>query len=225
MQPCPCYRAVLERCSSGLRGTPGKRVYSKRVSGVRISFSPQTEKENQRQVHLNADFLFPVCTAPPQAAGDVGATATKSQERRRRAGPPTGDVGTTATKSPREGGVQDRLREMPERQRRNLREKEVRGTAYRKCRGDRGRNPGKKEARWTAYGRCRGARGRNLREKEACGAACERCRSASGRNPGEKEARGTACGRCRSASGRNLREKEARGTAYGLSRSSMRTTC
>ena len=154
MQPCPCYRAVLERCSSGLRGTPGKRVYSKRVSGVRISFSPQTEKENQRQVHLNADFLFPVCTAPPQAAGDVGATADEIPERRRRAGPPaedvgapgdiiserrrcagppardagapadeiperrrcagppTGDVETTATKSRREGGAQDRLREM-----------------------------------------------------------------------------------------------------------------
>ena len=91
MQPCPCYRAVLERCSSGLRGTPGKRVYSKRVSGVRISFSPQNEKENQRQVHLNADFLFPVCTAPPQAAGDVGAPANEIPERRRRAGPPTGD--------------------------------------------------------------------------------------------------------------------------------------
>lgn len=96
MQPCPCYRAVLERCSSGLRGTPGKRVYSKRVSGVRISFSPQTEKENQRQVHLNADFLFPVCTAPPQAAGDVGTTADEISERRRRTGPPTGDVGATA---------------------------------------------------------------------------------------------------------------------------------
>ena len=93
MQSCPCYRAVLERCSSGLRGTPGKRVYSKRVSGVRISFSPQTGKENQRQVHLNADFLFPVCTAPPQAAGDVGAPANEISERRRRAGPPTGDVG------------------------------------------------------------------------------------------------------------------------------------
>ncbi len=117
MQPCPCYRAVLERCSSGLRGTPGKRVYSKRVSGVRISFSPQTEKENQRQVHLNADFLFPVCTAPPQAAGDVGAPANEISERRRRAGPPTGDAGATATKSPREGGAQDRLREMSERQR------------------------------------------------------------------------------------------------------------
>ena len=96
MQPCPCYRAVLERCSSGLRGTPGKRVYSKRVSGVRISFSPQTEKENQRQVHLNADFLFPVCTAPPQAAGDVGATANEIPERRRCARPPTGDVGAPA---------------------------------------------------------------------------------------------------------------------------------
>ena len=95
MQPCPCYRAVLERCSSGLRGTPGKRVYSKRVSGVRISFSPQTEKENQRQVHLNADFLFPVCTAQPQAAGDAGATADEIPERRKRAGPPAGDVGAT----------------------------------------------------------------------------------------------------------------------------------
>lgn len=100
MQPCPCYRAVLERCSSGLRGTPGKRVYSKRVSGVRISFSPQTGKENQRQVHLNADFLFLVCTAPPQAAGDVGAPANGIPERRRCAGPPTGDVGATANEIP-----------------------------------------------------------------------------------------------------------------------------
>ena len=31
----------LERCSSGLRGTPGKRVYAKSVSRVRIPFSPQ----------------------------------------------------------------------------------------------------------------------------------------------------------------------------------------
>ena len=100
MQPCPCYRAILERCSSGLRGTPGKRVYSKRVSGVRISFSPQTEKENQRQVHLNADFLFPVRTAPPQAAGDVGAPANEISERRRRAWPPAGDVGATTDEIP-----------------------------------------------------------------------------------------------------------------------------
>ena len=117
MQSCPCYRAVLERCSSGLRGTPGKRVYSKRVSGVRISFSPQTEKENQRQVHLNADFLFLVCTSPPQAAGDVGAPANEISERRRCAGLPTGDVEATATKSRREGGARGRLREMSERQR------------------------------------------------------------------------------------------------------------
>lgn len=130
--------AVLERCSSGLRGTPGKRVYSKRVSGVRISFSPLTEKENQRQVHLNADFLFPVCTAPPQAAGDVGATANEISERRRRAGPPTGDVGATADEIPERrrragpptgdvgttaNGIPERrrcagrLREMSERQR------------------------------------------------------------------------------------------------------------
>lgn len=126
MQPCPCYRAVLERCSSGLRGTPGKRVYSKRVSGVRISFSPQTEKENQRQVHLNADFLFPVCTAPPQAAGDVGAPANEIPERRRRAGPPTGDAGTTANETserrrragPPTGDVGATADEIPERRRR-----------------------------------------------------------------------------------------------------------
>ena len=129
--------AVLERCSSGLRGTPGKRVYSKRVSGVRISFSPQTEKENQRQVHLNADFLFPVCTAPPQAAGDVGAIATKSRREggardrlwemsgrqrtksRRKGGAQDRLLemsGRQRTKSRRKGGAQDRLREMPERQ-------------------------------------------------------------------------------------------------------------
>ena len=126
MQPCPCYRAVLERCSSGLRGTPGKRVYSKRVSGVRISFSPQTEKENQRQVHLNADFLFPVYTAPPQAAGDVGAPANEISERRRCARPPTGDVGAPANEIPERrrcawpptGDVGATANEIPERRRR-----------------------------------------------------------------------------------------------------------
>lgn len=125
MQPCPCYRAVLERCSSGLRGTPGKRVYSKRVSGVRISFSPQTEKENQRQVHLNADFLFPVCTAPPQAAGDVGAPANEISERRRCAEPPTGDAGATADEiserrrraGPPTGDIGASANEIPERRR------------------------------------------------------------------------------------------------------------
>ena len=126
MQSCPCYRAVLERCSSGLRGTPGKRVYSKRVSGVRISFSPQTEKENQRQVHLNADFLFTVCTAPPQAAGDVGATADEIPERRRRAGPPTGNVAAPANEiserrrraGPPAGNVGATADEISERRRR-----------------------------------------------------------------------------------------------------------
>ena len=39
-------RSVLERCSSGLRGTPGKRVNSKRVSRVRISVSPQNAARN-----------------------------------------------------------------------------------------------------------------------------------------------------------------------------------
>ena len=36
-----CSPKVKERCSSGLRGTPGKRVYPKRVSRVRIPNSPQ----------------------------------------------------------------------------------------------------------------------------------------------------------------------------------------
>ena len=36
-----CNPKVKERCSSGLRGTPGKRVYPKRVSRVRIPISPQ----------------------------------------------------------------------------------------------------------------------------------------------------------------------------------------
>ena len=33
----------LERCRSGLTGTPGKRVYLKRVPGVRIPLSPPIE--------------------------------------------------------------------------------------------------------------------------------------------------------------------------------------
>ena len=35
---------IQERCSSGLRGTPGKRVYDKIVSRVRIPISPQRKK-------------------------------------------------------------------------------------------------------------------------------------------------------------------------------------
>lgn len=43
-----------ERCSSGLRGTPGKRVYLQRVSGVRIPvFPPFTLK---KEAHYG--FLF-----------------------------------------------------------------------------------------------------------------------------------------------------------------------
>ncbi len=33
-------KAHLERCPSGLRSTPGKCVYAKSVSGVRIPVSP-----------------------------------------------------------------------------------------------------------------------------------------------------------------------------------------
>ena len=145
MQPCPCYRAVLERCSSGLRGTPGKRVYSKRVSGVRISFSPQTEKENQRQVHLNADFLFRF--APPRRRRQ------EMSERQRR------NLGEKEARRTAYG----RCRSASGR---NPGEKEVRRTAYGKYRSASERNLREKEVRGPAYGRCRSDSERNPREKE-----------------------------------------------------------
>ena len=43
-----------ERCKSGLIGTPGKRVYLKRVPGVRIPLSPQSLNESRQR----RDFLF-----------------------------------------------------------------------------------------------------------------------------------------------------------------------
>lgn len=147
----------MERCSSGLRGTPGKRVYSKRVSGVRISFSPQTGKENQRQVHLNADFLFRF--APPRRRRREMSERQRTKSRReggaqdhlremserqrtesRREGGARDRLREISerqrTKSPREGGAHGHLREMLGRQRRNLREKEARGAAYGRCRND-----------------------------------------------------------------------------------------
>ena len=51
-----CSPKVKERCSSGLRGTPGKRVYPKRVSRVRIPISPQTI-EAQRIALGFLDFI------------------------------------------------------------------------------------------------------------------------------------------------------------------------
>ena len=150
MQPCQCCRAVLERCSSGLRGTPGKRVYSKRVSGVRISFSPQMIKENQRQVHLNADFLLSF--APPRRR------RREMSERQRTKSPREGGVQgrlrempeRQRTKSPREGGAQDRLREMSERQR----------TKSRRERGAQGRLRKMSERQLTKSRREGGAQGR-----------------------------------------------------------------
>ncbi len=41
------FTSDLERCSSGLRGTPGKRVNGKTVSGVRIPLSPQKSNRNR----------------------------------------------------------------------------------------------------------------------------------------------------------------------------------
>jgi hypothetical protein len=40
-------RYVKERCRSGLTGTPGKRVYLKRVPGVRIPLSPHRRKRKE----------------------------------------------------------------------------------------------------------------------------------------------------------------------------------
>ena len=62
----------LERCSSGLRGTPGKRVYDKIVSRVRIPISPQSvyttksylgfESRSLRQIlHLSSESLLTLC--------------------------------------------------------------------------------------------------------------------------------------------------------------------
>ena len=46
-----CSRKLLERCSSGWRGTPGKRVTDKIGSQVRILFSPQ-KKWNHPKIHI-----------------------------------------------------------------------------------------------------------------------------------------------------------------------------
>ena len=55
----------LERCSSGLRGTPGKRVYAKSVSRVRIPFSPQ-ESHNELNDILLCDFSLKNGSNPEQ---------------------------------------------------------------------------------------------------------------------------------------------------------------
>ena len=52
-----CNPKFPERCSSGLRGTPGKRVYAKSVSRVRISVSPQEKKDCSRSPF----FLGEIC--------------------------------------------------------------------------------------------------------------------------------------------------------------------
>ena len=54
-----CSPKVKERCSSGLRGTPGKRVYPKRVSRVRIPISPQNI--HYQGVSIALAMLTPFC--------------------------------------------------------------------------------------------------------------------------------------------------------------------
>ena len=57
---------IQERCSSGLRGTPGKRVYDKIVSRVRIPISPQRKK----RLHSFGMWLF--CTSGFKLACKAG---------------------------------------------------------------------------------------------------------------------------------------------------------
>ena len=66
---------ILERCSSGLRGTPGKRVYDKIVSRVRIPISPHPKRKAAELAR--AAFSFRVQSP---AAGGAGyrSAATKS---------------------------------------------------------------------------------------------------------------------------------------------------
>ncbi len=58
-----------ERCPSGLRSAPGKCVYLKRVSGVRIPLSPQ---DQTKQEDLERDLLvFYVTGASLLADGNI----------------------------------------------------------------------------------------------------------------------------------------------------------
>ena len=56
---CPIDQPGLERCSSGWRGTPGKRVNVKSVSGVRIPLSPREVLWNliQRKSKKNVSIV------------------------------------------------------------------------------------------------------------------------------------------------------------------------
>ena len=73
------YREVLipplERCSSGWRGTPGKRVYLQRVSRVRIPFSPQKIACHKQAISMLNGFLtrglFPSVTRAELGANPV----------------------------------------------------------------------------------------------------------------------------------------------------------
>ena len=162
------------------------------------------EKENQRQVHLNADFLFAVCTAPPQAAGDVGAPANEISERRRCAEPPTGDVGTPAD-------------EIPER---------------RRCAGPPAGDVEATADEITERRRCAGpptgdvgATANEISERRRCAEPptgdVEATATKSRRGGGAQDRLREMSGRQR----RNPGEKEVRGAAYGLGRSSLTTTC
>ncbi len=68
------YGGRRERCRSGLTGPPGKRVYSKRVPGVRIPLSPQLQIT---PVSRQADgFLFLI--RPSQARLSEDRLKTKT---------------------------------------------------------------------------------------------------------------------------------------------------
>ena len=68
---------ILERCSSGLRGTPGKRVYDKIVSRVRIPISPHPKRKAAELAR--AAFSFRVQSP---AAGGAGYRSAATKSRR-----------------------------------------------------------------------------------------------------------------------------------------------
>ena len=65
-----------ERCSSGWRGTPGKRVYAKSVSRVRIPLSPlnvldRNGQQTDKKLQINDLWLFLLPESPASKTSKV----------------------------------------------------------------------------------------------------------------------------------------------------------
>ena len=99
-----CSPKVKERCSSGLRGTPGKRVYPKRVSRVRIPISPQN-------IHYQGVSIAKAMLISFWGPGRWKLAFTRPAPPTRNSGPPRRATpwGTTVLQGPRgerEGSLQ-----------------------------------------------------------------------------------------------------------------------